>query len=46
MHDAAWWARATSGFDFSREDLNDEAALNRVLWRGVMGNAPYPAPKM
>jgi DNA-binding beta-propeller fold protein YncE len=46
LHDAAWWARATSGFDFSREDLNDEAALNRVLWRGVMGNAPYPAPKM
>jgi DNA-binding beta-propeller fold protein YncE len=46
LHDAAWWARATSGFDFSREDLNDEAALNRVLWRGVMGDAPYPAGKL
>jgi hypothetical protein len=42
-HDAAWWARATQAFDFSREDLNDEGAFNRVLWRGTMGDAPYPA---
>jgi hypothetical protein len=41
-HDAAWWARATQGFDFSREDLNDEADFNRVLWRGTMGDVPYP----
>jgi len=41
-HDAAWWARATAKFDFSREDLNDEGAFNLVLWRGTMGNVPYP----
>jgi len=42
LHDAAWWARVTQKFDFSREDLNDEAAYNRVLWVGTMGVAPYP----
>jgi DNA-binding beta-propeller fold protein YncE len=42
-HDAAWWAAATKGFDFSREDLNDEGAFNRVLWRGTMGEVAYPA---
>jgi len=42
-HTVAWWADATKGFDFSREDLNDEAAFNRVLWRGTMGDVPYPA---
>jgi DNA-binding beta-propeller fold protein YncE len=41
-HDASWWAAATKGFDFSREDLNDEAKFNRVLWRGTMGDVAYP----
>jgi DNA-binding beta-propeller fold protein YncE len=41
-HGAAWWAAATKGFEFSREDLNDEGAFNRVLWRGTMGDVAYP----
>lgn len=40
--DAAWWAAKTKGFDFSREDLNDPAAFNRILWEGLMGDKPYP----
>jgi YVTN family beta-propeller protein len=48
-HDAAWWAAATAGFDFRTEDRNDAQALNRVLWKGLMGSRPYPtrraAPK-
>jgi hypothetical protein len=43
MHDAAWWAAKTKGFDFSDADRIDAAAFNRVLWQGTMGdNLPYP----
>jgi len=43
--DAAWWIAATDGMDFSKEDLVDARAYNRVLWRGLMGDSrPYPAP--
>jgi YVTN family beta-propeller protein len=41
-HDAAWWAEKTKMFNFSKEDLNDENAYNRVLWEGTMGDKPYP----
>ena len=42
-HDAAYWAKVTEGMDFSTEDRVDPARLNEVLWRGIMGNRPYPA---
>ena len=42
-HDAAWWAAQTLGFDFRKEDLNDAQKYNRVLWKGLMGDRPYPA---
>jgi hypothetical protein len=29
--------------DFSKEDLVDAEAFNRMLWKGIMGNKPYPA---
>jgi YVTN family beta-propeller protein len=41
-HDAVWWAEKTKQFNFSKEDLNDPAAYNRVLWEGTMGDQPYP----
>jgi hypothetical protein len=44
-HDAAWWAAAMKGQDFSSEDRLDTAAFNRALWRGLRGNAPYPAAR-
>src|SRR5579864_2622309 len=42
-HDAAYWAGATSGMDFSVEDRVDPLAFNRILWEGLMGAKPYPA---
>jgi DNA-binding beta-propeller fold protein YncE len=44
-HDAAWWAAAMKGQDFSAEDRLDTAAYNRALWRGLRGNEPYPAAR-
>jgi YVTN family beta-propeller protein len=43
LHDAAWWAAKTKGFDFSDADRIDADAFNRILWQGSMGdNTPYP----
>jgi DNA-binding beta-propeller fold protein YncE len=41
-HDAAYWASATQGMDFSVEDRVDPVAFNRILWRGLKGAKPYP----
>jgi hypothetical protein len=41
-HDAAWWEARTKGFDFSKEDRVDPELFNRVIWRGLMGDKPYP----
>lgn len=43
LHDAAWWAEQTKGFDFSSEDRIPADLFNRVIWEGVKGNVPYPA---
>jgi len=29
--------------DFSDADRIDSAVYNRILWKGMMGNKPYPA---
>jgi DNA-binding beta-propeller fold protein YncE len=42
-HDAAYWAAATKGMDFSVEDRLDPLTFNQVLWQGLMGSKPYPA---
>lgn len=42
-HDAAYWAQATKGMDFSVEDRLDPVIFNRVLWQGIMGQRTYPA---
>jgi hypothetical protein len=41
-HDVKYWAHVTKGLDFSKEDLLDAAGYNRILWKGIMGNKPYP----
>ena len=41
-HDAAYWAEATKGMDFSSEDRFDFARYNRILWKGLAGDRPYP----
>lgn len=45
-HDATYWAKATLGLDFSKEDRVDPVIYNRILWRGLKGeNAVYPGDK-
>jgi DNA-binding beta-propeller fold protein YncE len=44
-HDAAWWAKATRNFDFSSEDRLQPVAYNALLWKGTMGDRPYPAAR-
>ncbi|MBN8809348.1 MAG: hypothetical protein J0I47_14085 [Sphingomonas sp.] len=39
--EAAWWAAAMRGQDFSKEDRLDTAAFNAALWRGL-GQGPEP----
>jgi hypothetical protein len=41
-HNARYWARATKGMDFDDADLLDPHDFNHVLWKGLMGNKPYP----
>ncbi|MGA7128892.1 MAG: hypothetical protein WBZ19_21425, partial [Chthoniobacterales bacterium] len=43
-HDGAYWARATKGFNFVREDaIKDVNKFNRIIWEGLHGsNVPYP----
>jgi DNA-binding beta-propeller fold protein YncE len=41
-HTAAYWAAATRGMDFSVEDHFDFNKYNHILWKGLMGNKPYP----
>lgn len=41
-HDAAYWAKATRGFDFSGEDRVPVDLMNEVMWQGLMGDTPYP----
>ena len=42
-HDAAYWAEATRGFDFSGEDRVPADIYNKILWEGLKGTrAPVP----
>lgn len=41
-HDFAYWAKVTKGMDFSTEDKVDGEKFNRILWKGIMGDRPYP----
>jgi YVTN family beta-propeller protein len=42
-HDVGYWEEATRGFDFSGPDLVPNDLFNKVLWKGLMGDTPYPA---
>ncbi len=42
-HDAEYWASVTKGMDFTDADRLDAGAFNRILWKGLMGDKPYPA---
>jgi YVTN family beta-propeller protein len=42
-HDSKYWAGVTKGMDFTTEDRLDPAGFNRILWKGIMGDKPYPS---
>ena len=44
-HDAAYWAHAARGFDFSAADRVPVDLYNKVLWKGIMGDQAYPAAR-
>jgi DNA-binding beta-propeller fold protein YncE len=44
-HDAHYWAAKTKGMDFDAEDRVDAGRYNRILWRGLMGEQPYPTSR-
>ncbi len=41
-HDAAYWDKATRGFDFSAEDRVPVDMMNEAMWEGLMDGKPYP----
>jgi len=45
-HDSVYWARVTKGLDFSDADRVDPLTFNRILWKGMMHNRPYPPSLM
>jgi hypothetical protein len=42
VFDSQYWAKATAGMDFSAEDPINFDGYNEILWKGLMGNRPYP----
>ena len=42
-HAAPYWGQVTKGMDFTDADRVDAAEYNRILWKGIMGDKPYPS---
>jgi YVTN family beta-propeller protein len=42
VRDAAWWAEATRGFDFTAADRVPADLYNEIQWEGLMPGLPYP----
>ena len=38
-------ARESAKLDFSKEDIAEEELFNRVLWRAIKGDSPWPGTK-
>jgi YVTN family beta-propeller protein len=43
LHDAAWWAKATAGLDFSQPDHVNPQYYNQILEYGLTGRGSLPA---
>jgi len=39
------WQRKSEQFNFAVEDAVNDFEFNKVLWHGLKGDAPYPAPR-
>jgi len=42
IHNAAWWAAKTKGYDWRQEDKIPAVAYDRILWQGMMPGKLYP----
>jgi len=42
QHSAAYWQKKIGDMDYDEEDKLDTARFNRELWKGMLGNKPYP----
>ena len=45
MHNRAYWQRKLGDMDYDEEDKLDTPRFNRELWKGMMGNQPYPTER-
>jgi hypothetical protein len=41
-HPASYWQKRLGDMDYDEEDKLDTQRFNRELWKGMMGNKPYP----
>lgn len=41
-HNVAYWARVTRGMNFRVEDDFNFSRYDHILWKGLMGDRPYP----
>jgi hypothetical protein len=41
-HNSKYWQKRLGDMDYDAEDKLDVVRFNRELWRGMMGNRPYP----
>ena len=42
LHSGSWWMRNTKRMVFNAPDRNDPVAFNKLIWQGLVGDAPYP----
>jgi hypothetical protein len=45
LRPASYWQKKLGGMDYSEEDKLDTARFNLELWKGMMGNKPYPTER-
>jgi DNA-binding beta-propeller fold protein YncE len=38
------WQKISEGFNFAKEDANNDIEFNRVLWHGIKGELAFPGP--
>jgi DNA-binding beta-propeller fold protein YncE len=41
----SYWQKKLGGMDYSEEDKVDTPRFNLELWKGIMGNKPYPTER-
>ena len=40
----AYWDKVTRGFNFAEADMVPTLKFHQVMWKGLMGDKPYPTP--